>query len=365
MALTNSCTMHQRKPNWKKVKARMKVVAAVVIVIMLITPLRNSLVPFVYWDWPNVWNELHSVRLFWILLTDLFYYIDRTPYTGSCAHIHPHLEPLNKLHVERFVSYSEEDFYAAVERVKARYSQEDLWKLDHFKPSLTPEEQREMRYSLLTLTSALDLFNVTYFVACGTLIGAHRHHGFIPWDDDADILIKASEWELAREVLSCVPDFSLNMGRDYMWKFMWNKSKFWKWEDFIRFPFIDIFPYNEDDNHVWPLTIWMKWEVLWRKQDIFPPSRLPLEGYEVNVPHNPGRTLSNNFGDVRAVCASRKYKRKERQSFPHKERVMVPCSMLYGIYPFVFEKNVSGTERPVQQLRLGERVLSEYTPHTS
>ena len=61
---------------------------------------------------------------------------------------------------------------------------------------MTPEELHDATLSLLKkLIEVCDAAGVQYMLAYGTLLGAVRHQGFIPWDDDCDIMMLRPEYE--------------------------------------------------------------------------------------------------------------------------------------------------------------------------
>ena len=84
---------------------------------------------------------------------------------------------------------------------------------DKHKLSSLQEQELEI---LKEFQRICDANNLQYFVVAGTMLGAIRHQGFIPWDDDIDVAMPRREYdrflEIAPEQLH--PDYVLESPRN-------------------------------------------------------------------------------------------------------------------------------------------------------
>jgi len=61
---------------------------------------------------------------------------------------------------------------------------------------LDPMELKDIQISIMKeIDSYCKEHNLAYYLAGGTLLGAVRHKGFIPWDDDVDLIMPRSDYE--------------------------------------------------------------------------------------------------------------------------------------------------------------------------
>ena len=69
-----------------------------------------------------------------------------------------------------------------------------------------PEELERMKQTVLDIfdvfAAICEKYEIPYFVQGGTAIGAVRHRGYIPWDDDIDLGLPRKDFDKLHELLN-------------------------------------------------------------------------------------------------------------------------------------------------------------------
>ena len=141
------------------------------------------------------------------------------------------------------------------------------------KIELTKEQLRKLQLTELEMLCEVrricEKHDISYQIIAGTLLGAVRHGGFIPWDDDADVAMLRPEYERFRKVCRTELDKSRFEFQDdrntpgYRWGYgkLRRKGTLFLREHQENMPyfqgvFIDIFPLDEVPSNYLFRALW-------------------------------------------------------------------------------------------------------------
>jgi len=165
--------------------------------------------------------------------------------------------------------------------------------------------QKELYKTFKTFKNTCDKNNIEYFAMAGTLLGAVRHEGFIPWDDDIDIGMTKENFDKLKEIYE---DTSLNKTYEILeftklWAYLVPFNSVYKLIDRKKMHpsnAIDIFIISEEKdgyyNHMKSKDI----THITHKNTIWPLKNMKFETMNIKVPNDPIRFLKDteDYGDI-------------------------------------------------------------------
>ena len=222
-----------------------------------------------------------------------------------------------------------------------------------FRPALSDTEFEWYMDLISVFQSRCDEFGLNFMLDSGSALGAYRHHGFTPWDDDIDVRMDYTDRDAIENALGSVPGHTLLIYTEFVWKFFHNEnsvqtSEPWNW------PFIDIFFSKVNETHFYDATFLDSFEV-YPVGDILPVDYMVFENLIMPLPRNMESYLRRKYPYFPDSCISNAWSHK-REAKPRKEQTMIPCERFFGIYPTVYRNGESG-QLPYEELRLGHKVL--------
>uniref|UniRef100_A0A1I8J1S0 Lipopolysaccharide cholinephosphotransferase n=1 Tax=Macrostomum lignano TaxID=282301 RepID=A0A1I8J1S0_9PLAT len=228
-----------------------------------------------------------------------------------------------------------------------------------FKPFVTKQERWVMLRLLKRIDHVFRKYNVTYIIYGGTLLGSHRHHGLVPWDDDVDLLVnKTVRRHLPAMLAAAAPELVLQEagGHDKIYDGgLSRRTSTYPW----RWPYLDVSFFEENSTHLWDhMATYSHWFV-YPKWLVLPTHARPFEHLRLPVPRDTLAFLQLTYGRT-GTCLTSAYSHMIEDGMPSGRR---PCLSLNGSVPFVHRKpcTTSSNQRTdscvLETLVLGNRQL--------
>ncbi len=143
---------------------------------------------------------------------------------------------------------------------------------------------------LRDVTEILEAHDLEYFISFGTLLGAVRHGGLIPWDTDTDILIAENQKEKAIAILQENLSTPYVLAEDKDEHIVGNIIRVNLSE--TNTLHVDLFTYIEEDDH-----IVFGHDRRFAREDIFPLQKIAFYDTEFFAPRHIEKHLEMFYGE--------------------------------------------------------------------
>ncbi len=194
------------------------------------------------------------------------------------------------------------------------YLQKDLELADEIFPRTDPYRIGDIYQILKVMDKVFKKNKIYYWIDFGTLLGAERHGGIIPWDDDADICIFAGDINNVANLENIFARYGL---------VLWKRHPL---------PWVLHFPgqqnYGVDFFFQWDvpnspngeLTFQSDWTGHWYRNEVESYRRVAFGPLMLNAPSLPWRRLHKQYGDDCMEKAT--YHTHMRGDLPYKVKVV-------------------------------------------
>lgn len=175
-------------------------------------------------------------------------------------------------------------------------------------PQVTPENMGLLYDLLMKAVPILKSSGMPFWGTCGTLLGAIRHQGIIPWDDDIDLAIFEKDLPVLLGLRGALEEAGLMLCYYPVFEFykicFKNGVPIYKADGSLHswtFPFIDIFPLIEVEGKF--TYTCQPWQATGIEKDYFTPedvlvslSEAPFGPTTIPVPRNPAAYVERFYG---------------------------------------------------------------------
>ena len=207
--------------------------------------------------------------------------------------------------------------------------------------SLLRRQQLRMLEILLEVDKICKKHDISYWLSSGTLIGALRHDGFIPWDDDLDIEMMRKDYLRLMEVLPKeLPDWLVLQNSDTDPNYFYFYAK-------VRDKRSKMLEQNSYDR-------------MWQEQGIYI-DIFPMEQHPVWLHKLTEKTVGHMYKIWRTSTDDHKAIRQVRRIYDFNDKVLFPClrtllQLTSSLFP---QKTItSGMGIPFHNPRYAEEIFS-------